>query len=177
MKKEIFLSFNPKYFKPLLYGLKKYEYRKRFCDNETKAYLYLSQKERRVIGVVELGKPLKLEKVIKDLDENSDVFKRVNEYLKIGNKNAVPIKSLQLFKKSISLEEIRQEIPSFMPPQMYYILDNNQKLKELMHRQELEPVVFVHNHENIYLDNLAFSCSEIEKTKEYKELDKSFNYD
>ena len=30
--KEIFLSFRPEYFKPLLYGIKKYEYRKRFCD-------------------------------------------------------------------------------------------------------------------------------------------------
>ena len=38
--KEIFLSFRPEYFKPLLYGIKKYEYRKRFCDEETRAYLY-----------------------------------------------------------------------------------------------------------------------------------------
>lgn len=53
--KEIFLSFRPEYFKPILYGLKMYEYRKRFCDEETKAYLYLSGKKRIVIGVI---KPL-----------------------------------------------------------------------------------------------------------------------
>lgn len=177
MKKEIFLSFNPKYFKPLLYGLKKYEYRKRFCDNETKAYLYLSQKEKRVIGIVEFGKPLKLEKVIKELDKDSDVFKRVDEYLKKGNKKAVPIKSLQLFKKSVSLDEIRQEISNFMPPQMYYVLDNNQKLKQLMHKQEVDKVLFVHDHQDIYLDNLAVSCSQIKKTEQYRIIDKTYIHD
>ena len=45
--KEIFLSFSPEYFKPLLYG---YEYRKRFCDEETSVYLYLSGKSRQVVG-------------------------------------------------------------------------------------------------------------------------------
>ena len=54
--KKIFLSFRPEYFEPLLYGIKKYEYRKRFCDEETIAYLYLSGKSRQVVGIVELGK-------------------------------------------------------------------------------------------------------------------------
>lgn len=58
--KEIFLSFSPEYFKPLLYDIKKYEYRKRFIDEETKAYLYLSGKSRQVIGVMELGKLIRL---------------------------------------------------------------------------------------------------------------------
>ena len=59
--KEIFLSFRPEYFKPLLYGIKKYEYRKRFCDEETRAYLYLSGKSRQVVGVMELGRPIRLD--------------------------------------------------------------------------------------------------------------------
>ena len=33
--KTIFLNFGPEYFKPVLYGLKKYEYRKRWCNEET----------------------------------------------------------------------------------------------------------------------------------------------
>lgn len=177
MKKELFLSFNPKYFKPLLYGLKKYEYRKRFCDEETIAYLYLSQKIQKVIGIVELGTPLKLENVIKELDSDSDVFRRVDNYLRKGNKNAVPIKSLQLFKRSISLDEIRKEIPNFRPPQMYYLLDNHQKLQDLMHKQEVDKVLLVHDHEKIYLDNLALSCREIEQTEKYKSIDRKFNHD
>ncbi len=35
--KEILLSFKDDYYEPLLYGLKKYEYRKRFCAEEVKA--------------------------------------------------------------------------------------------------------------------------------------------
>lgn len=175
MKKEIFLSFNPKYFKPLLYGLKKYEYRKRFCNEETIAYLYLSQKEKKVIGIMELGKPIKLDQLVNTLNKNSDVYKRVNCYIKNKNINAIPIKSLRLFKKPIFLEEIRKEIPKFMPPQMYYVLDNNQTLKNLMHKQKVEDPIFIHSHKDIYLDNLAFSCSNIEKTNEYREIDKIFN--
>ena len=41
-KKNIFLSFRPEFFRPILYDIKKYEYRKRFCDEPTCAYLYLS---------------------------------------------------------------------------------------------------------------------------------------
>lgn len=40
MKKTIFLSFRPEFFRPILYGIKMYEYRKRFCEKPTTAYLY-----------------------------------------------------------------------------------------------------------------------------------------
>ena len=60
--KELFLSFRTEYFKPLLYGVKKYEYRKRFCNEETVAYLYLSGKSRQVVGIMELGVPIRLDK-------------------------------------------------------------------------------------------------------------------
>ena len=154
--KEIFLSFRPEYFKPILYGLKMYEYRKRFCNEETKAYLYLSGKKRIVIGVMELGVPIRLDKTIDDYWDYPDTLKRVKEYVDKRDVCAVPIKSLSLFEKTISLEEIRESIPGFMPPQMYYVLDNHE---------------IFHKHDKIYYDNLAKSVKEIMTTEKYKKID------
>lgn len=168
--KEIFLSFRPEYFKPLLYGIKKYEYRKRFCNEETKAYLYLSGKSRQVIGVMELGKTFRLDLTRNNYLDYQETLKRVDEYILSKDINAIPIKSLTLFDNPISLDEIRNEIPNFMPPQMYFVLDNHPKLKSLLEKQSLNKKLFVHNHNQVYYDNLAKSVYELEKTEEFKKL-------
>lgn len=172
--KEIFLSFRPEYFKPLLYGIKKYEYRRRFCDCETKAYLYLSGKSRKVVGVMELGRPIRLDLTKDNYLNYSETLKRVNKYIGSGVIFAIPIKSLALFSSPITLESLRNEIPNFMPPQMYYVLDNNIKLKEILERQVLNAPLFNHPHNTIYYDNLAMSVSELEKTSEFLELDNKY---
>lgn len=169
--KEIFLSFRPEYFKPLLYGIKKYEYRKKFCNEETKAYLYLSGKIKQVVGIVELGKPIRLDLTRDNYIAYKETLKRVDKYILTRDVNAIPIKSLSLFEKPLGLEEIRNEIPNFMPPQMYFILNNNPTLKELLERQKVKEKLFEHQHNKIYYDNLAMSVSELNKTKEFKELD------
>ena len=168
--KEIFLSFRPEYFKPLLYGVKKYEYRKRFCFEETKAYLYLSGKVKKVVGIMQLGKPIRLDLTRDDYLNYPDTLKRVDEYIVSKDINAIPIKSLSLFKKPISLQDIRKEIPDFMPPQMYFILENHLKLKEILEKQPINERLFYHKHNGIYYDNLAKSVSELEKTNEFKKL-------
>lgn len=168
--KEIFLSFRTEYFKPLLYGMKKYEYRKRFCDEETKAYLYLSGKSRQVIGVMELGKPVRLDITRENYLNYPKTLKRVDEYILNKDINAVPIKSLALFESPISLDEIRKDIPNFMPPQMYFVLNNHPELKLLLEKQPLNEKLYIHKHNNIYYDNLAMSVSELEKTDEFKKL-------
>ena len=169
--KELFLSFRPEYFKPLLYGIKKYEYRKRFCDEETKAYLYLSGKARCVVGILELGKPIRLDLTRNNYLEYRDTLKRVDNYISTGDINAIPIKSLSLFKKPITLDKVREIIPNFMPLQLYYVLDNKIELKKMLEKQVVGDKLFVHNHNQIYYDNLSMSVSDLEKTKEFKELD------
>lgn len=169
--KEIFLSFRPEYLKPILYGLKKYEYRRKFCDEETIAYLYLSGKSRKVIGIMQLDKPIKLHLTRDDYKENKETLKRVDKYITNKEINAIPIKSLELFKVPITLEDIRKHIPNFMTPQMYYVLNNHKKLKEILNEAQIDYKLFTHSHDKIYYDNLAMSVKEIEKLKEYKRLD------
>ncbi len=168
--KEIFLSFRPEFFKPLLYGIKKYEYRKRFCDEETRAYLYLSGKSRQVVGIMELGRPIRLDITRENYLDYPETLKRVDEYILNRDINAVPIKSLSLFDNPISLDEIRNVIPNFMPPQMYFVLNNHPKLKSLLENQSVGKKLFVHDHDGIYYENLAMSVSELEKTDEFKIL-------
>lgn len=168
--KEIFLSFRPEYFGPLLYGIKKYEYRKRFCDEETKAYLYLSGKSRQVVGIIELGKPIRLDITRNDYLDYPDTLERVDEYIASKDINAIPIKSLALFKSPINLTDIRKEIPDFMPPQMYFVLDNHPKLKKILDSQLVGEKLFYHEHNHIYYDNLAKSVSELKKTEEFMNL-------
>ena len=170
--KRIFLSFRPEYFRPLLYGIKKYEYRKRFCDEETIAYLYLSGKSRTVVGVMELGKPIRLDITRDNYIDYPDTLKRVDKYIESKDINAIPIKSLSLFMNPLSLEDIRKEIPNFMPPQMYFVLDNHLKLKQLLEQQKVCEKLFYHEHNCIYYDNLAKSVSELKKTDEYINLEK-----
>ena len=170
-RKEIFLSFKSEYFKPLLYGIKKYEYRKRFCKEETIAYLYLSGKVKQVVGIVELGIPIRLDLTRENYLKYPETLKRVDKYIKNKSVNAIPIKSLALFDSPLTLEEIRKSIPNFMPPQMYFNLENNLKLKLLLEKQLLKEKIFTHNHNQIYYENLALSVNELVETEEFKKID------
>lgn len=71
MKRKIFLSFRPEFFRPILYGIKKYEYRKRFCKESVTAYLYLSTPVKEIIGIIELGQPLIIKEIISDIDKKT----------------------------------------------------------------------------------------------------------
>lgn len=84
MKREIFLSFRPEFFRPILYNLKKYEYRKRFCNEPTTAYLYLSAPVQEVIGIMELGKPLIITEKINDYEKGTIIYDRINQSIEVG---------------------------------------------------------------------------------------------
>ena len=71
----------------------------------------------------------------------------------------------------MTVDDIRKEIPGFMPPQMYYVLDNHPKLKDILEKQVIGSKEFVHKHDGIYYDNLAMSVSELKDTDEFKRLD------
>lgn|SRR5574344_36757 len=169
MTKVLFLSFNDKFIRPLLYGMKKYEYRKRFCDEETICYLYLSGKNRQVIGLLELGRPIRIDKIVNNYD--GEVRKRLDEYIAKREINAIPIKSFKLAKKMISLDYLREQIKGFNPPQMYYVVDNNKELKNILNKMEFDDDLISHNHDNIYEDNIAVSVKDMEKTNEFLKLD------
>ena len=153
--KEILLSFHPRAYGPLYDGIKMYEYRRRFCGEETKAYLYLSGKERKIVGVMMLGEKIRLDHTRDDYLKYPDTLKRVDEYIALGDINAIPIKSLTLFKEPITLDEIRESVPEFRPPRMYYVLNDDTPIRKILKDRELDEPLFIHKHEDIYYDNLG----------------------
>ncbi len=168
--KEIFLSLKPEAFKLILYGIKKYEYRKRFCDEPVRAYLYISGKSKQVVGIVDLARPIRLDKTKEDYVDHPETLKRVEKYILARNVNAIPILSLTLFKEPLHLNEIRQTLPKFMPPQMYYLLENNPALKKIVENQPLGKRVFTRKHEKIDYENLAMSSTDLKKLEAFKKL-------
>ena len=173
-KKNIFLSFRPEFFRPILYNIKKYEYRKRFCDESTCAYLYLSSPIRKVIGIMELGKPIHMEQIIKNYDNNSLIYSRIESCLKGGEKLAIPIESFTLFKQPVPIEKIKELDNHFTVPQCYLNLDNYPIIFTYLKKQDCYDTEFYNSHNQIYEDNFAMTCKEMEQTKEFNEKDKKY---
>lgn len=175
MKKEIFLSFKPDYFKPLLYGMKKYEYRKRFCKEPVTAYLYLSSPVQKIVGIIEFGKPIEIEKLVEDYDEESVVYKRLMSKIECRDKYAIPIESLKLFKEPVGIKEIKEIVPSFFIPQSYLYISKYEKLYKHLQNKDLYNEEFSHSHKNVYEDNIGVTCKEVETFEDFKQKDKEYD--
>lgn len=174
MKRVIFLSFRPEFFRPILYGIKKYEYRKRFCNEATTAYLYLSSPIREVIGIVEFGKPLIIDELILRYSDNLKINNRLLRCKNNLEKYAIPIESLQLFKNPIPIALLKNMFPSFSVPYSYLNLKNNMEVLNYLQSQPFDDVLFKHSHESVCEENIGVYCSEMESTIEYQEKDKYF---
>lgn len=69
----IFLSFTPEpYYVPMKQGLKRFEYRSRFCDEECYAYLYLSSPIQQVVAKIKFGKLICLDDWKKEFANNAE---------------------------------------------------------------------------------------------------------
>lgn len=173
-KKNIFLSFRPEFFRPILYDIKKYEYRKRFCNEPTCAFLYLSSPVKKVIGIMELGKPIHMEQAIKKYQKNSIIYSRIQSCLNSGEKFAIPIESFSLFKNPICIKKLKELDNHFTIPQCYLNLENYPIVFKYLRMQDCYDVEFFNSHNQIYENNFAMTCKEMEQTKEFDEKDKLY---
>lgn len=177
MEKEIFLSFRPEYFRPILYDIKKYEYRKRFCKEEVKAYLYLSSPVKEVIGIMYLGKPILIEKYRNFYKNKKTIYNRIDSEIKNRTKYAIPIKSFCLYEKPITIEEIKNIDEKFHVPQCYLNLENYKKVHVYLNSKNLYKAEFNNNHETIYEDNFCMSCLKMEQSNEFIKKNISYKND
>lgn len=171
MRKSIFLSFRPEFFRPILYGIKKYEYRKRFCKESVIAYLYLSSPVQEVVGIMELEKPLISEELEKRYSNDSVVHTRIQRAISNGEHYIIPISSLTLFETPVPIRKLKEINPNFSVPQCYCNLENQNDIFEYLKKQKLLDTEFCNKHSKIYEENLCVLCSEMEEMKEYKEKD------
>ena len=173
MKKNIILSFHPDYFRPLLYGLKKYEYRKSFCNEPVRAYLYLTKPVSEFIGILELGKALHPQDLKALYVENQKILNRMDRCIENKERAIVPIESLQLFKEPISIKDINDMEFNFRVPRSFTYIDGKDILSFLESRKTYVEE-FCHQHDGIYEDNIGVMCSEMEKLEEFILLDEKF---
>ena len=171
MKKEIFLSFKPNFFRPILYDMKKYEYRKRFCMEPTTAFLYLTAPLCQVIGIIEFGVPIKTKEIIEKYPHESAIYKRIQHCIDVRELFAIPIESLQLYKEPISISTIKQLDPSFHVPRDYLVISNYKIIHDYLKKQEMYDIEFYNTHDIIYECNLGMTCKEMELTPEFAQKD------
>ena len=177
MARQLFLSFRPEYFRPLLYNIKKYEYRKKFCTEPATAFLYLSSPLQEVVGIVEFGTPMKLQELLSHYQENTAVHNRILCGLGMGDRLAIPILSLQLYRQPITLAKIQQEDPKFHVPQSYLDMEKKTRLRDFLLGQPMYDLEFQNSHSSLYEENLGYSCREMELFEEFEEKDRIYRSD
>ncbi len=176
-KRKILLSFRPEYFRPILYNIKKYEYRKRFCQEPTTAYLYLSSPVKEIVGIVEFATPIRLEVMLEKYDLNSLIYKRIKEFVDKKIKFAIPIESLKLYREPIPFKKLKEIDSNFTAPQCYLNIENNKNVFEYLESQEIFDYEFNNKHDIVFEDNLCVSCKEMEVTEEFTNKDNEYTRD
>lgn len=140
-KKYVLLSLREEYYNQMLAGSKKYEYRTRFLKEETIAYIYISKTYKKIVAKIEFGEPIiGNAKEIATIAEKEQPgsYQDMIDYMYNDIGFAIPIKKIIPIEE-VSLEELKEKFPDFVPPQCYYILDKKPELLNyLNNRSEKE---------------------------------------
>ena len=135
--KTILLSFEPEWFHLLETGKKKFEYRKHFPSEQTTAFFYVSAPEKLVSGIAVFGDREKLsEWPIKYNDRPQSVKDRIADF-STDCRWAMPVLSFQR-TTSVTLNQLRRDLPGFIVPRMYYYIDDTELLRYL--QSNLQPI-------------------------------------
>lgn len=126
--KTILLSFTPEpFYLPIKEGLKRFEYRSRFLDEECIAYLYLSSPVQKVVAKLTLGKRIDILPWREKYKEDTQAIERLENFIEEGKQYGNPILEYTELVP-ISLKEIRETFDNFHPPRSYYILNHQEEL-------------------------------------------------
>lgn len=127
--RKMLLSFRAEVYEKVITGEKIYEHRKVFPDGPIEAYLYVSNPVKAVVGIMHLDNKISLERWKEKYAYDKKALERIEEYQKY-HKYAMEITDFQNTNK-ISLSKLREEIPGFVVPQMYYFIDDTELLNYL----------------------------------------------
>lgn len=131
--RNILLSFSPRYYEILRNGEKVFEYRKRFCDEKVKAYLYLGKPVQQIVGILWLDKRIPLVRWKELYKDDVEVLGRIEDYLN-RNKYAMPILKYQEIEP-IDISDIKEKFPEFYIPLSFRNLEENSKLLEYIEKK------------------------------------------
>ena len=131
----LLISIKEEYFRLIIEGKKKYEFRRKFVLESCNAFIYIPRPICEIQGYIKFSKPIVgTPEVINELalsqnlQEDSDVF----EYLTgLAQGFAIPVSKVQTLLSPITLRFLRKKF-NFFAPQSYIILDNKPELLEYL---------------------------------------------
>lgn len=130
------LSFKADVFERVKSGEKIYEHRRVFPDESVKAYLCISTPVKAIVGIMRLDNRVQIESWKKKYSYDEATLSRIDNYLS-KHTVAMEITEFQM-TNAIPLEKLRNDLPGFVVPQMYYYIENTELLKYL--EKNLDPV-------------------------------------
>lgn len=124
--KTIFLSFDTKWYAPLYDGRKKYEHRKRFCDEPVRAFIYLGKPIQAIVAEVGLGERESICDWEEKYSDDEMVIRRIRDF---KTRNNYGMKILW-FKEIVPIElgDIQEVFPDFGVPRSYIFLNKKEQL-------------------------------------------------
>lgn len=123
------LSFRPEVYEKIKSGQKIFEHRRNFPDESVMAYMYVSSPVKAITGIVYLGKRHCLSDWLEKFKDDSAAVTRIKEYIETYHyRYAMEIEKFQETSQ-IALDDLRENVPGFVAPQMYIYLDNTELLE------------------------------------------------
>lgn len=151
--RHMLLSFKADTFKRVTSGEKIFEHRKNFPDEEVIAYLYVGKPIQAVVGIMYLNNRENLLDWKEKYSYDRDACRRIDEYLK-HYRYVMQIQKYQ-HTNMIFLKKIKQDIPKFNIPYMYYYLDGTPLLGYLVKNIKPEGKEIVHCFDNITSEQIC----------------------
>ena len=119
--KTILLSFDEKWYPALKSGDKIFEHRKRFCNEEVRAFLYLGKPKQKIVAEIALSKRELLENWLMQYHYDKAAQDRIRSFMK---RNKYVMKVLW-FKEiePINIVEVQSIFPELKIPISFHFLD------------------------------------------------------
>lgn len=127
----VLLTIRRPCFQQIVSGVKKYEFRRRYVNQPSIAFVYVPTPVQAIRSVIQFGQPIvDSVEALANLAEadQSGAGNLVKEYF-VGQERGVAVPIIHTREiKPISLYEIKKRFPVFAPPKAYIKLDNKPEL-------------------------------------------------
>lgn len=118
----ILLSFDENCYPSLRNGDKIFEHRKKFCNEEVRAYLYLGKPRQQIVAEIGLSKRENLKDWLLKYKDDEIVVSRIKNFM-IKNKFVMQVKWFKEIEP-ISIKDLQNKFPKLNIPISFHYLDN-----------------------------------------------------
>ena len=117
----ILLSFDEKWYPVLKSGEKIFGHRRKFCNEEVCAFLYLGKPRQQIVAEIGLGKRELLEDWLQQYQKEKEVADRISDFMR-RNKFAMKVLWFKEIEP-INIIEVQELFPELKIPISFHFLD------------------------------------------------------